>query len=644
VAIADLAAVWRPAYPDQESGGLMFADFHFLNPHWFLLLIPAAVLLWRLFKQHAVRSEWEGVIEPQLIRHLLVENRQPVKRWPMWLTIAGILVAITALANPVWEKKPQQVYQTPRALVIVLDLSASMNAADLAPSRIVQTRLKIQDILNRQNEGLTGLVVFAGDAFSVTPLTRDNQTILSQLRVLEPDIMPVQGSRADLGLAMAADLLQQAGINEGDVLLFADGFDTTRTTLEARKLHDQGHRVSVVGTATEQGAPVSDGRGDVIRDLDNIPVLSRLDSAAMQSVANQGGGIFHALTTDNADIDRFLSMPPLNRDRSDELQGMMQIQWQENGPYLVVLLLPLAALAFRRGWIMMLIPFLILHQPQPAMAVDWQAEWNNLWQTPEQQASEALQQGDHEKVLANTTDPALKGSALYRQQQYEGAMEHFNQLDSADANYNRGNALAHLQRYEDAIAAYDKALATRPDMQDAIENRKLIEELLKKQQEQQKQEQQQPSPEQQQNDSQQQDPSEQNQQGQQKDKQQQENSPAESAQESGQQDSSDQQQSKQADNKDSDQAQQDKASEQNEQQGESAQNNEQQQAEQQPQQAEQAQSAEPEQRPQPLDSESAMATEQWLRRIPDDPGGLLKRKFMYQYQQRNRQPVTEQAW
>lgn len=619
----------------------MPADFHFLYPGWFLLLIPAAVLLWLLFRQRSGRSEWQGVIEPQLLEHLLVENRQTLNRRPLWLTIAGILVAVTALANPVWDKKPQQVYQTPRALVIVLDLSASMNAADLAPSRIVQTRLKIQDILNRQNEGLAGLVVFAGDAFSVTPLTRDNQTILSQLRVLEPDIMPVQGSRADLGLAMAGDLLLQAGIREGDVLLFADGFDTTRTTLEARKLNDQGHRVSVIGTATEQGAPVSDGRGDVIRDRDNVPVLSRLDSVAMQSVANRGGGMFHALTADNTDIEQFLSMPPLNRERSGELQGMTQIQWQEKGPYLVVLLLPLAALAFRRGWLMMLVPLLLLHQPQPAMALDWQAQWNNLWQTSEQQASTALQNGQHDQVLAKSANPALQGSALYRQQKYEEALNRFSQLEGADASYNRGNTLAHMQRYEEAIAAYDKALAGQPDMQDAIENRKLIEELLKKQQQQQTGQQQASSPEPQQNDSQQESSSEQNQQG--ENQQEQENTPAENAQDSGQQDSGDRQQSDQAASQDAGQAQQDKTSEQNEQQGQPAQNPEQL-PQQEPRQSPSQQADESGQRPPPLDTESAMATEQWLRRIPDDPGGLLKRKFMYQYQQRNRQPVVEQAW
>ena len=122
------------------------ADFHFLAPAWLLLIFPLLGLLAWLYRRSSSSSAWQQVIEPQLLQHLLHEQQSSQKRWPYILSLITGLLAIIALANPVWEKKPQSVFQTPRAMVIVLDLSASMSAADLAPSRLVRARLKVQDI------------------------------------------------------------------------------------------------------------------------------------------------------------------------------------------------------------------------------------------------------------------------------------------------------------------------------------------------------------------------------------------------------------------------------------------------------------------------------------------------------------------
>lgn len=615
-------------------------DFHFLTPEWFLLLIPATLLFYLLSKRKTHnKSNWDQIIAPALLQHLLIKNSQEEASLPKWLLLLGFLLGISALANPVWEKKPAQVYQTPRALVLILDLSASMNAADLQPSRIVQTRLKIQDILDRDREGLTGLVVFAGDAFSVTPLTRDRQTIESQLRVLEPSIMPVQGSRADLGLNQAAELLQQAGIKHGDILLLADGFESEQSIIAAANLRQAGHRVSVIGAATPAGAPISNGQGDVMRDRNNVPVLAKLDEAAMQRLANKGGGIYHPLTIDNRDLELFFAQPALDHARSSAAEGIMQNQWHERGPFLTLLLLPLAALAFRKGWLMIMLPVLVLPVPQPAMAFAWQ----DLWQTQEQQASEALQQQQMEKARTLSSDPAIKATALYRQQKYTDALAQYEQLQDADAHYNRGNTLARMQQYTDAIEAYDNALAIDPAMQDAIDNKKAIEDMLQQQEQKQQQEKQKQSADsnnEQQNsadkasqnpqDEQQSDNSSQQQNSNNTDNPQDNNNdtPPDNNTQSGEQNSG------QTDNS---AAQQNQAKAQEQSQPEQPGNDA---AEQQkPQNITDAES-----QPQPLSNEEDMAAEQWLRRIPDDPGGLLKRKFLYQYQQRDRQPPARQAW
>ncbi|MBT8439867.1 MAG: VWA domain-containing protein, partial [Gammaproteobacteria bacterium] len=324
------------------------ADFHFLNPEWLLLIIPVVVMLSLSQFKKSNSSAWQKVIEPQLLQHLLQSHNATGKPWLKLLSMAAALIAIVALANPVWDKKPESVFQTPRALVLVLDLSASMNAADLAPSRLVRARLKIRDILERSIEGQTGLVVFAGDAFSVAPLTRDNETITSQLRVLEPRIMPVQGSRVDLGLEEAGKLLDQAGIPAGDILVIADGFQNTQTEIITRELHEQGHRLSFMGVGTPEGAPISNGHGGVIRDRNNTPVLAHLEEDRFQKLADAGGGRYVRIALNNSDIDYLLGMPALNHDKQLTEMLAEQNRWKQSGPYITLLLLPLAALAFRR--------------------------------------------------------------------------------------------------------------------------------------------------------------------------------------------------------------------------------------------------------------------------------------------------------
>ena len=186
-------------------------SFHFLQPHWFFLLIPLAViLLFFMMSETGARDPWTKVIDKDLMPWLRVKSSGRGSRLPIWLLTAGWIITVIALANPVWEKLPQPVFQTDHARVIVLDLSLSMNSTDLKPSRIERARFKVSDILARQQEGVVGLVVFAGDAFVVSPLTRDGETISSMLQALKPDIMPIQGSRADLGLLKAGELLKQA--------------------------------------------------------------------------------------------------------------------------------------------------------------------------------------------------------------------------------------------------------------------------------------------------------------------------------------------------------------------------------------------------------------------------------------------------
>ncbi len=615
----------------------MLAEFHFLRPWWLLALLPLVVLLWQA-RQRLAGSAWQGLVDRPLLEWLSGQQQAPSgsgRGLSLWLGMAGIL-AVLALAGPVWERQPQPLLRAVQARVMVLDLSRSMLATDQKPSRLEQALFKLEDILNRSREGQVGLVAFAGEAFVISPLTNDSRTIQALLPALAPDIMPVQGARVDLALQQAADLLTQAGSTTGEILLIADAVNSEQAGPVAEALRRQGMRVSVLAVGTEQGAPIPLPEGGFVQDSDGDIVVPRLQPAELQALARLGGGRFSQLTVDTRDLDYLLpEQSPEQVDRSaadnSRSDAMSSELWREQGPWLILLLLPLAAMLFRRGWLLCwwLLPAL-LWQPMPA-----QAAWRDWWRTPAQQTRQALTQGDHQQAaeLAEqlAKQPLLAGEAYYRSGDYAAAAQAFSQAleanGNADSAYNLGNALAQQGQYDEAMQAYQEALRQAPGMQDAQANLELLKSLQQEQEQQsqdgEQQQDQQQSSDQQQDQDQSQDQDQTEPQDQQQNQSDQAAQPAqpEEQQQPGAQD--EQQPEQQQSDEPSDAARQQPA----EQQADP------------PQQEAQLQPGELSE----AEAEQQRAVEQWLRRIPDDPGALLRNKFRYQYQQRQRPDVAGQG-
>jgi Ca-activated chloride channel family protein len=455
--------------------------FHFLHPLWFLALVPMALLLWLVRRHGDTDNAWRQACDAHLLPHLLSGAARGIDSLPVWLLAAAWLLAVTALADPVWNKRPQPVYRSQQALVVVLDLSRSMSATDLKPSRLERARYKVDDILRQSREGQTGLVVFAGDAFAVSPLTSDTKTIRALLDPLNPDLMPVQGSRADLGLEKAAELFRQSGVPHGNILLITDGFENERAIDVARRLYSAGYRTSVLGVGTPEGAPVPDGQGGYLRNARGAILMPGLKADRLQRLAGAGGGSYSTITTDNSDLRRLLPSDVPTLQTQLKQTGLKSELWQSEGPWVVLGLLPLAALAFRRGWLLVvpLVVMTVLYSaPRPAMA----GTWDDLWARRDQQADAALRAGDLQRAQSLARQPLRRGTAAYRAGDYDKALQAFAESGTPQGDYNRGNALAKLGRYQDAVAAYDQALKSDPDMQDAAYNKAQVEKLLRQQQ------------------------------------------------------------------------------------------------------------------------------------------------------------------
>ena len=174
------------------------AEFHFIRPFWLLAFIPYTVILVLMWRNKLRNGNWSAVCDPALLPFILQEKVVNQSRWPLTSAALAAVLVIIALAGPTWQRLPSPVFRNDLAVVIALDLSRSMDAGDIKPSRLIRARYKIADILKRRKDGQTALLVYAGDAFTVTPLTDDTETIASQLEALNTDIMPSQGS--DTGL------------------------------------------------------------------------------------------------------------------------------------------------------------------------------------------------------------------------------------------------------------------------------------------------------------------------------------------------------------------------------------------------------------------------------------------------------------
>ncbi len=673
----------------------MLENLHFIQPLWLLALIPLSLLVWRAYGSGGGDNPWSRIVDARLLPLLMAGRTGNVNHTALWLVAAGWSIAVLALANPAWERKPLPVYQTTAARVVVLDLARSMNATDLKPSRLALARYKIEDVLALNNEGRTGLVVYAGDAFTVSPLTRDANTIRALLKVLEPGIMPAEGSRADLGLSKARELLRQAGASSGQVLLIADGVapDYLKASERAAaRLKGDGYAVSVLGVGSEAGAPLTNARGELLRDQAGKIVDARIDTAALRSLARAGGGEYASITGNGEALQALLKVgQPLHAEATATTDAKTQ-GWKEQGPLLTILLLPLVALAFRRKWLLGVVLLAgIASPPQSAMA----STWDDLWWRPDQQAASAFGAGDYARASKLATDTGRRGSALYKLGNYQGALDDFAQSKGADADYNRGNALAKLGRYQDAIAAYDQSLKASPS-DDARVNKAAVEALLKQQQ----QSQQQGSNSGQETSEQDKGQSKGGGQGSAAEKSQGTSSPDDKNGRTG--DSSSQarppenannpeggsQSGAEARESGKDKPKQDATSgkggnHQASMRPETAKQNQpgnqfaeaakklaeqgtggkadDQHADKKPEERQLAAGApggnaanrvpatadsrlpagRSEDGAQPLDSEERIAAEQWLRRIPDDPGGLLRRKFFYQYRQRAQHAETD---
>jgi Ca-activated chloride channel family protein len=595
----------------------MSAEFHWIRPEWLWALPLVAAIAYAMARRSLAPGNWQRIVDPALAPYVLSRSASKRRSYRWWLMALGGILAVLSLAGPSWNRAEQQVFRSEQAMVIALDLSRSMDAQDLTPSRLTRAKLKILDILERRQSGQTALVVYSSNAFTVTPLTTDGDTIAALVNSLSTDIMPSRGSYPVAAIAKGRQLLEQAGVGYGEVLLITDGGTSPAAARAARDLRDAGYTLSVMGVGTNEGAPIPMPGGGFVTDRAGQIAVPKLEARELQSLASAGHGRYTPLSADDRDLDALLSGVIDAATPSDE--ALATDRWLEEGPWLLLLLLPLAAFAFRRGWVLV-IALAILPFAEPVYAFSW----DDLWFTQDQQGQRELEDGNAADAAVLFEDPVWRAVANYRAGRYPSSVEGFAGQDDTENLYNLGNALARTGEFESAIRAYEQVLERDPGHDDARYNLDLLRQL------QEQQDQSQSGEGQNQDSSSQSGGGGQQSEGQSDRDQSAQGQASNAGSESEFGDSQGREEQGNQEDLEAIQAELERA----------AQQAQQRQGQAQPSEGEAEVDAFAERRAQ----EQRQAMEQWLRRIPNDPGGLLRRKFRYQYQKMGRDQDGNDLW
>jgi Ca-activated chloride channel family protein len=462
----------------------MITDFHFLRPLWLLgLLVPPAVL-WLASRSGDIRRRWKTMIAPHLLDGLVIEPDRVSHTRPARMLAAMLAIAVLGAAGPTWKREAPPFVSDTASLVIAVDLSPTMDAVDISPSRIERVKLKIHDILSTRNGARTAVIAYSGTAHLVVPLTDDIDLIENYTDALSTGIMPKPGKDTAAALKLADGLLTRDG-TAGTIVLLTDGIESGAATAAS----DIVSRLVVLGVGTTAGGVVKQTGGGFLQDSGGGHLSAKLDVDALKQFGSDTGADVATITDDDTDVRWLAERVQTNFAQQNASEGD---RWHDLGWWLIVPAAFLFALSFRRGWVVKVACLLLVLRiiaPCPSQA----GELADMWLTADQQGRIAFEHGDYAAASGLFRDPMWKGVALYRATRYQDALDAFANVDTPESWYNQGNALLHLGEFEDAISAYNRALKGRSDWPDATANLVIAQRLLKQEQDKEQEQQQDPN-------------------------------------------------------------------------------------------------------------------------------------------------------
>lgn len=471
---------------------------HWLRPWALLGLLPAlALLLWR--RRPEDDAVPPGVIDARLLPHLLVRGGPPARLRPADTLAVALACFSVALAGPAWQREASPLALEAAPLMLVLDLSESMDAADLPPSRLDHARAKLQRLLEQRADAPTGLIVYAGSAHLVLPPTRDRVVLATYLDALGTALMPQPGNAPAEALALALQWLGRAPV-PGTVLFLTAEWPAADLDRAENLLRGARQRLAVWAIGTREGGPLRDADGRLRTDAQGRARSARLDVAGLDALRARTGAALVAVTSDDGDLARVQAL--IARHRTEAAEQDPTQRWHDRGPLFIWPGLLALLLSLRRGWVLRwqaagvllaLAATLSLgaapapaaaRQGATAAAVSLPAtrslgeRFAALWFTPDQRGRWWLERGEPQRAAQHFADPMWRGLAHARAGQWQAAADAFARVDSPAAWFNQAQMLARLGRYSDAVAAYDQALLRLPAWPEALADRERVRALI----------------------------------------------------------------------------------------------------------------------------------------------------------------------
>jgi Ca-activated chloride channel homolog len=451
-------------------------SLHFLRPLWLLLLPFAAIIYFLHGFREDIRAHWKQVIAPDLLEHLIVKKTGGWTLRPIHMICFALVLGSIAVAGPTWRREAPPFIEDKAPLVIALDLSQTMDAIDLDPTRLERAKLKIHDLLALRNGARTALFVYAGSAHLVVPLTSDHQLFSMYLDALSTSLMPTPGKDSVQAVSAIRDFLRDEEV-PGTLLFVTDGVEPQARPALQDFLASGKNSVLVLGVGTSRGAPIRGPGNQFLEDANGRRLFSKLDLDALKSLSSLDIPAT-TLTLDDSDAQWIQRRVQSHLEAAQEKNA--QTRWIDEGYWLVLPIALLAVLWFRKGWTVQwsggALALLLLF-PHPT-AEGLRHRFLDLWMTPDQQGRWYFQKGNYATAASRFDNPTWKGLSLTRAGDYSSALDQFSISDTAEAWYNQGNALAHLHKFPQAVHAYEQALKMRPGWSDAEDNLKLVRSLI----------------------------------------------------------------------------------------------------------------------------------------------------------------------
>lgn len=275
--------------------------FRFEDPVYlyFLIAIPVLVLI-RMLGLRKRKIQLKKFGDPEMLKALMPDVSRSRRELKFWLMMAAVALLVVMLARPQMGTKISQEERKGIEVLIALDISNSMRAEDVAPSRLDKSKMLIENLVDNFTNDKVGLIVFAGDAFVQLPITSDYVSAKMFLQNIDPSLIAMQGTNLAEAISLSTrSFTKQDNVGRA-IIVITDGEDHEGGAIEAAKTaKKEGMRVFVLGVGSPKGSPVPDGNGGYMKDRTGQEVMSALNEDMCKQVAEAGGGAYIHVDNNN---------------------------------------------------------------------------------------------------------------------------------------------------------------------------------------------------------------------------------------------------------------------------------------------------------------------------------------------------------